>query len=61
MASYVGPMTEQVLVKMDPNTKKALASQAERQQLSLSALTRLAIHAYLTGLNQSPAMENHHE
>lgn len=60
MASYAGPLTENILVKLDSATKAALASQAERQQLSLSALTRQAIRAYLAGLNQAPAMEESH-
>lgn len=61
MSSYNGPLNQQILVKLDPVTKAALAEEAERQQSSLSFLARLAIRAYLAGLNRSPAMENHHD
>ena len=60
MASYAGPLTENILFKLDPTTKAALARQAECQQLSLSALTRQVVRNYLAALNQAPAQEESH-
>ena len=59
MASYSGPLTEMVVVKIDPLTKARLAQQAKHDQTNLSAVTRRAIKAYLATC-QVPTNEVQH-
>jgi len=47
LASYSGKLDQLVIVKLDQPTKALLAEQAERDQSSLSVITRRAIKAYL--------------
>lgn len=57
MASYTGLLDQQILVKIDEQTKQALADEAERRQSSLSVVARQAIRAYLAECQQAPMNE----
>lgn len=50
MASYNGPLTEQILIKVDPSIKAALAARATAEQTNLSAEARKALRLGLTVL-----------
>ena len=47
MASYGGRLDQLIVTKLDAETKALLAKEAERDQSSLSVVTRRAIQMYL--------------
>lgn len=54
MTSYTGELSELIAFKIDPLLKEQLAEYAERNQISLSAATRLMINDGLAVLNCNP-------
>lgn len=59
MASYSGRLDQLIVTKLDAETKALLAKEAERDQSSLSVITRRAIQAYLAQRQAQPTEVQH--
>ena len=57
MTTYSGNLDHLIVVKIDEATKKALAQRAEAQQISLSAVARLAMRAGLAPQQQPSTLQ----
>ena len=62
MTTYIGNLDQLLVIKIDNGLKSQLAQQAEQQQISLSAVARLAMRAGLATQQQPSTLqpEVHH-
>jgi hypothetical protein len=57
MATYTGNLDQLLVIKIDNGLKSQLAQQAEQQQISLSAVARLAMRAGLATQQQPSTLQ----
>jgi predicted HicB family RNase H-like nuclease len=57
MTTYTGNLDQLLVIKVDPALKTQLAAQAEAQQISLSAVARLALRAGLATQQQPSTLQ----